>query len=233
MFVIIVSTVVFSSIVARPLARLLRLIQEHPQGILFLGANRLNREIAKAVRSEGFAVTLIDTDWSRVSAARLDGLPAQFGNILAPQIVDDIDLGNIGRLCALTSNPELNALACVRFRKIFGKENVYQLRFPEGTGKKGDVAEAQRGRYLFDKEMTFERLERGFDSEAQIKATRLTPEFDFAAYLAQHGESVQPLFFLPGPRQIEPVTDDAPSAPASAQGVISIFRPPANAATAK
>ena len=52
-FLVIVGTVAFYGLFAGPLARLLRLAAANPQGILFAGAARWVRMVAKALQDEG------------------------------------------------------------------------------------------------------------------------------------------------------------------------------------
>jgi hypothetical protein len=54
-------------------------------------------------------------------------LKALFANVLSEHVVDEVDFAGIGRFIALTANDEVNALAAVRFREMFGRENVFPL----------------------------------------------------------------------------------------------------------
>ena len=76
-FLVIVGTVSCYGLAAAPLAKWLGLADANPQGVLFAGAEPWIQEIARALRDEGFAVLLVDTNYSHVAAARMAGLPAR------------------------------------------------------------------------------------------------------------------------------------------------------------
>ena len=54
-------------------------------------------------------------------------MPARRANALAEAVVDELELGGIGRFLALTPNDEVNALAVLNFSEIFESGEVYQL----------------------------------------------------------------------------------------------------------
>jgi NhaP-type Na+/H+ or K+/H+ antiporter len=126
-FLVIIGTVTVYGLTLAPLARRLGLSGENPQGILFVGASRPVREIAKAIMAEKFAVLLVDTNHENNRAARMAGLPVTFASIGSEYIQEEIDLGGIGRLLALTPNDEVNTLAAMAFAERFGSGEVYQL----------------------------------------------------------------------------------------------------------
>ncbi|MEM9659616.1 MAG: sodium:proton antiporter, partial [Planctomycetota bacterium] len=80
-FLVIAATVVVYGLTLGPLARRLGLSGANPQGILFAGASRPVREIAMAVKNEGFAVLLVDTNPRNNAAARMAGLTATYASI--------------------------------------------------------------------------------------------------------------------------------------------------------
>jgi energy-converting hydrogenase Eha subunit E len=60
-------------------------------------------------------LVLVDINPAHVVEARRAGLPALVENILAEALLDEVALEGIGRLLALPSNDEVNALAALRF----------------------------------------------------------------------------------------------------------------------
>ncbi len=115
MFAVIAATVTIYGLAAGPIARLLGLAQPNPQGLFFIGAHPWAREMAKSIEEAVFVVKLIDTNRAHVSAARLAGLGAHTANIHSESVLDDLDLGGIGRVVAMTSNDEVNSLACLHY----------------------------------------------------------------------------------------------------------------------
>ncbi|MFO1095677.1 MAG: sodium:proton antiporter, partial [Planctomycetaceae bacterium] len=120
-------TVLFYGLTAGRIARQLGLAVADPQGFLFVGGNIFTRKLAAAVQSAGFPVVLIDTRYDQVQKARTEGVPAYCDNVLAEHVLDNIDLGGIGRFAAMTTNDEVNTLSATRFRELFGRSNVYQV----------------------------------------------------------------------------------------------------------
>jgi NhaP-type Na+/H+ or K+/H+ antiporter len=125
-FVVIALTVFTSGILAAPLVRKLGLARTEPQGVLILGANRVARLFATAIKDQGFQVILVDSDRAKVDEACAEGLTAQKGEILSRRLLSRLDLGDIGHFLALSPNDDINTLAAARFRKILGPEHVHQ-----------------------------------------------------------------------------------------------------------
>jgi len=192
-FLVIVGTVVIYGLSAGPIARRLRVASPDPQGILIVGAHPLGRAIAKAIAQLGFETLLVDTNWSNICAARLEGLPARFGSALTDDLSNDLVLGGIGRMAALTSNDEVNSLAALHFAKAFGRSEVYQL-----APKEGAMDDHMRGRILFDAKATYAELTGRLEGGGRIKTIKLTKEFDCAAFRSLYGESALPLFSTDG-----------------------------------
>lgn len=196
-FSVIIFTVVVYGLTAGPLARRLGVAQTNPQGLLIIGAHEWAQEIAKAVQAAGFRVLLVDTNYAHIQQARMEGLPVFYGSILAEYTSDEIDLSGLGRMIALTPNDEVNALAVVKYTKVFGRQNVYQLA-PNSNepNRKQAVSQSLVGRFLFGPMVTYAYLDERFRQNGTIKTTRLTPEFDAKAFREEHGGNALPLFTL-------------------------------------
>lgn len=196
-FLVIVGTVAGYGLTASPVARWLQVAHPNPQGALIVGAHPWSRAIASALQAEGYRVLLVDTNWVNISAARMAGLPTFYASILSEYVLDEIELGGIGRLLALTANDEMNALAALHFSDIFGRAEVYQLP-PEGKGNGRTEAVPQhlRGRLLFGEGITYGYLTDRFVAGAVIKTTMLSEEFDYDAFQALYRETAIPLFLV-------------------------------------
>jgi len=195
-FLLVFVTVLVYGMSAAPLARWLGLVQPNPQGVLFVGAQNWARALAEALKSEGCGVFLIDTDWDNISACRMAGLPCYYGSALAERTREEVALSGLGRMLAVTANNEVNSLACLRFAEDFGRQQVYQLPFAEAAeGRLAAVGREHRGRLLFGKEMNHDRMSELMGTKPNIKKTRLSKEFDYAAFQAQYGNAAT-LFFV-------------------------------------
>jgi hypothetical protein len=194
-FLVIVVTVTVYGLTLAPLARWLGLSGENPQGILFAGASPAVREIALAVQEEGFTVLLVDTNPRNNATARMAGLPIAYASIGSEYVQEEIDLGGIGRLIAMTPNDEVNTLAAMGFAERFGRAEVFQVAVSESASDRTEhVGAYRRGRIVFDRPTTIEYLEERFSSGARVKKTTLTADFTYDDFLARYGESTLVLF---------------------------------------
>ncbi|QDV21892.1 cation:proton antiporter [Aureliella helgolandensis] len=187
-FMVILGTVTICGLGATPLARRLGLSDANPQGILFAGASAWVREVALALQKADIRVMLIDTNYAKVTAARMAGLSAKCGNILSEHIQDEQDLAGIGRFFAVTPSDEVNTLAAMEYTHVFSRESVYQLPSQgKSHGRWQSIPDNRRGRMLFQSDLTHHVLEQMFADGAKVKITLLTDTFDMEAFRAQHG----------------------------------------------
>lgn len=222
-FLAIIGTVAVYAPTAPAMARILGLSRPRPQGVLFVGAHPWARALAGALRDQGVPTLMVDTNYGNVQAARLAGLRAELGNVLAEEATDRLDLNGIGRVLALTSNDEVNALAALHFVDVFGRAEVYQLVTKgEAKTRKETSPGHLKGRFLFGRDATRESLERRFQGGAVVRTTRLTEKFDFGAYRARYGDSALPLFLVSEERALAIFTVNDPPAPRPGQTLISL-----------
>jgi NhaP-type Na+/H+ or K+/H+ antiporter len=209
-FLIIIVTVVMQSFTARPMARMLGLMEAEPRGILIVGANQVARVIGKALLQQGFRVKLTDTTWSEIQAARMDGLDTYYGDPVSAHADRQLELTGIGRLFAMSRRPALNTLATIKFRSEFGPQRVFTLRNSQekDASEKRRVVESYRTPRLFGEEVTLQKLASLISRGAEIKATLLSQEFDMEAY--EHGKrnSHIPLFALDPEGRLRAFTDE-------------------------
>lgn len=225
-FLVIVGTVVIYGLTAAPLSRWLQVAGSKNRGFLILGAHAWARDIAAALQEEGTPVRLIDTNRGNVAQARLAGLQAFYGNVLAADIVEELDLEDVGHLMALTSNDEVNSLATLHFTEMFGRSEVYQLAVERnGDGEKESLSHHLLGRQLFGREFTYRNLAGRFAAGATIKKTSLTEEFSFEDYRARYGDDAVALFVISAEGLINVVTDVSQAAPTAGETVISLAKP--------
>ncbi len=190
-FLLVFVTVLLYGLSATPIARRLRLIHVNPQGILFAGAHSWGRSLANTLKSEGCPVFLIDTDRENIRQARMEGLACFYGSALARQTREEIDFSGLSRILAITSNNEVNSLACLKYIEDFGRQEVYQLSFTPGKEGRHEIVSAEhRGRLLFHKELTFTKLSELMKCHPKVNKTRLTKEFDYQNFQAQNGDAV-------------------------------------------
>jgi len=220
-FFVIVATVTIYGLTLAPLARWLGLSGENPQGILFAGASTAVREIAAALQEEGFPVLLVDTNPQNNAAARMAGLPIAYASIGSEFVQEEIDLGGIGRLLAMTPNDEVNTLAAMGLAERFGRSE--QVAAAESSNERTEAVGAyRRGRTLFGRPTTTEQLEARFKAGAVLKKTLLTSDFTFEDFLARYGEATLVLFSIEESGNLLVATDEKDMIPNSGQKLIAL-----------
>jgi Trk K+ transport system NAD-binding subunit len=231
-FLVIVGTVSLYGLTAGPLALRLGLSEKDPQGVLFIGAHALARMMATALQKQGFRILLVDTNQKNVDLSHEAGLPAQLGDAISEELMDDLNLTGIGRSVALTSNIDVNSLAALHFTEIFGRAEVYQLPTRISSEPHDESSHPLRGRILFGQNKTFTFLTEQLAEDAVVATTKLTDEFDYAAFQNKYGSQAIPLFLITQSKQLFIYTTDYQPIPKPGQTLISIV-PPGKAAVAQ
>ena len=192
-FLVIVGTVAIYGLSITPLARALGLARPDPQGVAFVGAHRWARQIASALAEHKVAVLMLDTNPQNIRTARMEGLAARRVNVLAEGIGDEVGLGDIGRMLAVTPNDEVNALAALNFAEALGRGGVFQLpaRATPGAGTAEPETPAHlRGRPLFGAGATFPALDARFAAGATIAAITIGDERTWADLRDDHDHAL-------------------------------------------
>jgi NhaP-type Na+/H+ or K+/H+ antiporter len=229
-FLVILTTVTAYGTTIGPLARRLGLSRENPQGILFAGASPVIRAIAQAVRDEGFPTLLVDTNPQNIAAARMAGLPVSYASIGSEYVHQETDLGDLGRLLAMTSNDEVNTLAVNEFASQFGRAGVYQLAPTEKASERHQrVPQHLRGRILFAPAVTTEELRHLFEAGAQIKRSTLTDDYTYTDFQEMYGDSAILMFVIPEKGKLIVRTTDTKYEPKKGDRLIALV--PNGAAT--
>ncbi len=225
-FVVIAGIVAIYGLSASPLARRLKVAEPNPQGVLIVGGHSWARLVAHTLQEEGYKVLVVDANWANISAARMAGMPTFYANILSQYALDEMELGGIGRLMALTSDDEFNSLAVLQLANTFGQSALYQLPSQsDEKDHKGKVSRHLRGRLLFGSGITYAYLTTRFAAGAVIKTTSLTEEFDYDAFQAYYGETAVPLFLIDSNDNPVIFTANNPPKPKPGQKLISLIDP--------
>ncbi len=210
-YTVIVGTVAFYGLLAAPLARKLKLAVRNPQGILFVGIRPWSVDASKLLMDAGIRVLMVDSNYAATRSARMAGVPAVNANILSDYAAEDLDLSGIGRLLAVTSNPSVNAMACLAFAHSLGRSNLYQLAPSRGgEAPRTAVSSELTGRILFRKGAGAAHLEELESEGAVVKRTKLSGSFDAKAFRERHGEEVIILFVLRETGELLVPTSDNP-----------------------
>jgi NhaP-type Na+/H+ or K+/H+ antiporter len=222
-FLVIVGTVLFCSLVAPRAAHRWGVADPHPQGILLVGAHAWGRAIAEVVQKQGFRVLLVDTNRADLAVARMSGLSTYGESILAEHLLDEVDLGGLGRLIAATPNDWVNILAVHRFLRVFGRGGVYQVP-PRKRGEGAtDAHRHLHGRWLFDEDLTQDDLARRVARGGVVKTTPLTEAFTIESFRQHYGDKAIPLFVVTASKRLTVVTAEQPVEPKPGDTLISLI----------
>jgi hypothetical protein len=219
-FIIIIVTVTLYGLSAVPLARKLKISEPNPQGVLLVGAHAWSIEFGSVLKELGFRVLLVDSNPVNIYSARAKGLDASFTNVLAEDVVDQIDLQGIGRIFAVTANDEVNALSALHFADLLGRSEVYQLPYKKKLpSEQNPVPRHLRGRRLFGENITYDRLQELFSQSQRIEILEIKTEQDIAA---MDMEAVLPLVLVNAQKNLLIYTDE--QQPKPLPGTILIYQ---------
>jgi NhaP-type Na+/H+ or K+/H+ antiporter len=237
-FVTVVVTVLVYGLTFPVVARWLGFSSPNPQGILFAGASPLVRDVALVLQEEGIPVVAVDTNHQQAAAARMAGIHVHFASIGSEFVREEIDLGDVGRLLAMTPNDEVNTLAVMEFVEQFGQAEVYQLAATEPDHERRDrVAAYRRGRTLFRRDATYQMLSERHAAGAVVKKTQLSGNFTLESFLEHHGPNAVVLFLLDSAGKLVVKTTDDVATTKTYPKVIALVDPaplePSSVATAQ
>ncbi|MGJ8672483.1 cation:proton antiporter [Rubritalea sp.] len=197
-FIVIVGTVTFYGLLASPLANKLGIATRNPRGILFAGADGWIRKVAKALLDDGHEVLLLDTNYSNVAAASMEGIPAKRMNILSEYSIEELDFAGLGQLVAGTHNDEVNSLAANEFMHIFESADIWQVApLDDNNHHTTAVASHIRGRIIFEGRPNHKKLSRLSADGMEVKATTLSEQFTYQDFLMTYPGAI--LLFTDSP----------------------------------
>ncbi len=223
-FLVIVGSVAIYGLSAAPLARWLGLADESTNGVLIAGADQWVCEFAKELKNANVPVLLVDSNYNKISKARVNGLDAVCANILNEHVIEDLPLTGIGRLLAMTQNDEVNSLAVRECRHIFERSQVFQLTFNrENMHHRRGLTKNLMGRELFGKSNTFSEVREMHDAGARFKTTTISDEFSYDDFVKQYDNGAIVLAAIGEDGSLILDTVDQPLAPKSGQKIISLL----------
>jgi len=192
-FLVIVGTVIIQGTSAKWIGKLLGVLRKEPQGVLFVGANELSKKLASFLKKEGFYVLLADTAKHNVKEARKLNLPVYEGNVLSEEIFEEVDLSQIGKLMAVTSNSGLNTLAMNWFDSELGEQNTYRLVSKEEA--ENDNIPLPKN-VLFKSRLDYLSLNQLMRSNEDISEIKFYGEAEYEEFIEEKGKTIIPLFII-------------------------------------
>ena len=126
-FMIVLGTVVLNATTARLVAKVSGVFLKSSDGILIAGASSFSRLIATYLKDNGRRVVLIDSNPKSIEKSRALGLEAIEGNVYSDDLIDNIELNDIGFLLALTASASVNRFVLDRFSEDYGERGAFRL----------------------------------------------------------------------------------------------------------
>ena len=225
-FVVIISTVAIYGLTANRVAEWLGVMKPAPRGFLIIGAHNWARKIGSLLNDEGFKVILADSNWSNVNYARKEGLDTYYGNVLGENANEELNLDGIGKLMTLTPNDEVNSLAVIRFSSAFGSSEVFQLANSSQLPMKDrEMPDNLSGRFLFDDEVTFEKVSELLNNNWQLRLLKVSHNLTQEEFEEMLSNEHYPLILVSDNKQATPYTIDNMPLPQKNQKVLCLVNP--------
>ncbi|MCM8569665.1 cation:proton antiporter [Gramella jeungdoensis] len=130
-FMIVLGTVLLNATTARFVAQLVGVFLKNSQGILIIGASTISRLIASYLKKNNRHVVLVDSNGANIRKAKELGLDAIQENVYSDDLINNIELSDVGYLMAMTGNTEVNLNAIEKFRKHFGENGSFRVVSPD------------------------------------------------------------------------------------------------------
>ncbi|PRX51607.1 cation:proton antiporter [Salegentibacter salegens] len=126
-FMIVLCSVLLNAATARLFARLVGVFIKDSQGILIIGASSIARLIGKYLHDNERHVVLLDNNSDNVNKARNLGIDAIEGSVYSDDLMNNVELNDIGYLMAMTGNSDINKTAITKFKKQFGENGSFRV----------------------------------------------------------------------------------------------------------
>lgn len=191
-FMVVLGTVLLNATTARLLAKIVGVFLKKSTGILIVGASNISRLIALYLQSNGRHVVLIDSNENNIKQAEELNLECFVANIYSDELIDDIELNDVGYLLALTGNYEINKYALEKFRDQFGENGSFRLFSIDEIKSNNDNLEEG----LFSLTDDFNNLNTIADKYPTINEVLLKDKshYDGLIEISNRDENIIPLF---------------------------------------
>lgn len=148
-FMTILSTVTIQGLSAQWVAQILGLHSLQGKKAIIVGANQLGQRLTRLLEKHGRPTMLVDTNRTSVERAILDGLTAIHGNALEEETLESLHAEDVATLLAVTSNSEVNVLACQLAKDSFGIERAFPLLSNPAKGANPKLLNQTGGKLAF------------------------------------------------------------------------------------
>ncbi|MGR3551445.1 cation:proton antiporter [Pseudooceanicola sp.] len=188
-FVLVAVTVVVHGFALRPLAVLLGLTGAKTPGMLIVGASRFTTALGATLYENEIPVLIADPNHGKLRAARRQGVPTYYGDILAEAAEHRLDLVSYATLLAGTDNDAYNTLVATDLAHQFGRDAVFQLARDKDNKTRHALPATLGGRAMVA-DMTYGMLEQKMYEGWAVRISRLTDEYLLEDWRAQNPDSM-------------------------------------------
>ena len=126
-FMVVLGTVLLNATTARYVAKLLGVFLKDSKGILIIGASSVGRLVGKYLLENNRHVVLVDSNPDNVRKAKELGLEAIEESVYSDDLLNNIELNDVGYLMAMTANSDINKTAISKFSKQFGENGAFRI----------------------------------------------------------------------------------------------------------
>lgn len=221
-FIVIIGTVTIYGLLAGPIARSLGLSDPNRNGVLIAGADDWVIQFALELKKLECPVVMIDTNYRKITQARLAGLEGFCANIMNEHAREELPLSGIGHMLAMTSNDEVNSLAVRECRSVFGRANTYQLTFKSENPR--GMTRNLMGRELFEPGITHSRVLDLIRQGFEFKTTALSDEFTYQNFRERYPQEYV-LAVIDEKSLLNIITVDDPVSPSPGETVVALVGP--------
>lgn len=203
-FMIIVFTVVFQSIFAPAISKMLGVTEPEGKGFLIVGGNKFARELAAVFVKNDIEVVITDSSWKNVQQCRQLGLNTYYGSPVSAHADWSINLIGLGAMLGLSTSEYINAVSAMKYKHEFGSRSIYVLRNVQQESYKGiGSMESNLATPLFEEGVDFNMLIEKMNDGAKIRSTNITPNYPSGNFFTDNDGAI-PLFTIDNDGFAEP-----------------------------
>lgn len=173
-FLTIALTVTLQGLTAGPVARLLRLESLVGRRLIIVGAGPMAVALAAIFKQHGRPVAVIDRNQELIERARDMGLEAVDGNALEEPVLAAAGADDAETVLAMTTNPEVNALAAHLAQDAFGIRDAYPVLANPAHGASAQLLDRVGGHLAFGRPVDLRTWDYAIDhDQAKVMVFRV------------------------------------------------------------
>lgn len=162
-YVVIFGTVVFSSVVTRPLSKRLRLAKPDPVGITIVGGDEMARELARELMANDIPVIAIPGDEAEAAQLVDAGVLTYHGQLDSESLDHALHGVGVRQAIVLSQSERLTSYTVPRLAELLGRANVFYLPAGHEAAAPGTREATVLARHPVHPDLTHDELAERFD----------------------------------------------------------------------